>query len=650
MALDVLNVTPETEDTSTDVGAPVKSAAPTKGGISPVGTTLLNPTQTAELLANMEKMIAQKTGPYAKLMGGVQDALAYATPQAGGQQALALQYRNQQKRQEMEDIFGMRQQMAALNASTQQAQAQREAMNQILGGGGTQQQRPAQTDTLGGGAPQQVDVFGGAEIPPEIRQAIAMDPVNGPAILQKYLTTAAGERNKAKLNPAWYELTEVVGTDGQIIKVPRIQAVELAMQNPSNPKNRAVIKSSSDLSTAAAAAPQLRPQGNAAQIAEGLGIPVVSGYRSPEKQQELYTASQQPGYSGPPVAKPGGSQHQKGNAIDVDSRKLTPEMRQKLVDNGFVQPLPKTDPNHWELAGAREKPIAPTQVAGPAQVTAGGPPRAMPGESVDSLKMRQKQWEEQLASELKVQTEGKSAYSGNVGKAEATAASGVDDAYTTAGDRLNRSTHSLSLVDDPGVAKMVGYLEKSGTSAAILRQIRDGITMGRLGDINLKDFDATLAKSGASQDEINKFNKLVNNLKADELTEARSLLKGQGQVSDSERKLVSSMVGNISNTADALKVAIKWRQERAQLDREMGEAFNKYRDTKGEYASFNAFMRTDGRRVIDAHNARLANILGVSQDQVAGLAPYDRNVTATSQKEAPANDVQSLVDKYKTKK
>lgn len=188
-----------------DAGVPVKSGAPVKGGISPAGTTLLNPSQTAQLLANMEKMIAQKTGAWNTFMGGVQDALAYATPQAGGQQAQALQYRNQQKRQEMEDIFGMRQQMATLQASTQQAQAQREAMNQILGvGGAPQQQRPAQGptqyDVTEGQTPPSVEPSSGVNVPPEIRAAMAMDPVNAPAILQKYLGSAATKRLDAQGN------------------------------------------------------------------------------------------------------------------------------------------------------------------------------------------------------------------------------------------------------------------------------------------------------------------------------------------------------------------------------------------------------------------------------------------------------------------
>lgn len=631
--------------TSAETTGPIVKAPTVKGGFSVPGNVALDPTQTSELLRNMQQMVEQRTGGWHDFMSGMQDTLALATPQRLGGPTQAMAQRAASKRQEQEDVFNMRAQMAALKAGASQAQNQREVMQQILGGGG------AGTGETGGAAPS---VFGSTQqVPAEVRQAMALDPTNAATILQKYLTTTATETSKARLNPAWSAPTEVIDKQGQIIKVPLWQATELAMANPDNPKNRAVMKVAQEVpgptpTPGLTSAASTAPQGNAEGIARSLGVPLTSGTRSYDKQAEMYAKSQEPGYTGPVVAKPTTSRHVTGDAVDVDMNKATPEQLQALRDAGFKQTV-KSEPWHWELPKA----VAPTQVAAaPANTVAdvAMPLRARPGESVESLRKRQEQADKEQEAQREIRTKGGSEYAGGVGKAEATAAAGVDDAYTTSGDRLNRSTHSLNLLEDPGIKKMVGYLEKPGPGAAILRQIRDGITMGRLGDINLKDFDATLAKSGASQDEINNFNKLVNNLKTDELTEARSLLKGQGQVSDSERKLVSSMIGSISSTADALKTAIKWRQERAQLDQEMGRAFNKYRDTKGEYASFNAFLRSDGQQVIAAHNARLAKILGVPVDQLAGNTAYDRNVSSPAKSAEPKEDINALVDRYKTKK
>lgn len=370
----------ETPTSAETTGAIVK--APTvKGGFSVPGNVALDPTQTSELLTNMQKMIDQRTGGWHDFMSGMQDTLALATPQRLGGPTQAMAQRASQKRQEQEDVFNMRAQMAALKAGASQAANQREVMQQILGGGG---------GAGAGGEGAAPNVFGGTQqIPAEIRQAMAMDPVNAPTILQKYLTTTAGETAKARLNPAWSAPTEVIDKNGQIIKVPLWQATELAMANPDNPKNRAVIKvaqevqgPSPSMAGAAAGAPQLR--GNAEGVAKDLNIPILSGYRSPEKQAELYAKRD---VGGVPVAKPGYSQHQFGNAIDVDVKKLTPQQRTDLEAN-FTQPLPQKDPNHWVLKNA-----AP--VAAPAAAGAGGPPTARPGESVASLQKRTELWQKQ---------------------------------------------------------------------------------------------------------------------------------------------------------------------------------------------------------------------------------------------------------------
>lgn len=105
------------------------------------------------------------------------------------------------------------------------------------------------------------------------------------------------------------------------------------------------------------------PVGNLNQNAElaiAAGIPVISGYRSPEKQAMLKAASLAPGYSGPPVAEPGKSLHQTGQAIDVDFDRLKPEQLKWLADNGYRQTLPKTDRNHFVKVAAPAPAPAPS--------------------------------------------------------------------------------------------------------------------------------------------------------------------------------------------------------------------------------------------------------------------------------------------------
>ena len=92
------------------------------------------------------------------------------------------------------------------------------------------------------------------------------------------------------------------------------------------------------------AAPTL---GTNTAAAKAAGVPVLSGYRDNTKQAELVSASQQPGYKGPPVAPVGKSLHQTDEAIDVpDVKALKPEQLKWLRDNGYRQTV-ANDPNHF---------------------------------------------------------------------------------------------------------------------------------------------------------------------------------------------------------------------------------------------------------------------------------------------------------------
>jgi len=98
--------------------------------------------------------------------------------------------------------------------------------------------------------------------------------------------------------------------------------------------------------------------------AKNAGVPVIRGLGSNEKLYADSVANGTPGIqpNGLPVAKPGTSMHEKGAALDVDSKSLTPQGRQWLEDNGYKQPMPDRDPNHWELASVTA--AKPTVISG----------------------------------------------------------------------------------------------------------------------------------------------------------------------------------------------------------------------------------------------------------------------------------------------
>lgn len=81
----------------------------------------------------------------------------------------------------------------------------------------------------------------------------------------------------------------------------------------------------------------------------GRPVPVVSGFRSPEQQQALWERRHVNPF---PVAPPGRSFHERGLAVDVPSG-FVDQLLTVADEAGLCQPLPVTDPVHFELCGIR---------------------------------------------------------------------------------------------------------------------------------------------------------------------------------------------------------------------------------------------------------------------------------------------------------
>jgi hypothetical protein len=81
-----------------------------------------------------------------------------------------------------------------------------------------------------------------------------------------------------------------------------------------------------------------------ADLLLGRPVPVVSGYRSASEQAALWLRRAVNPY---PVAAPGTSMHERGLAVDVP-RGFVSTLLPVAVQAGLCQPLPMTDPVHFE--------------------------------------------------------------------------------------------------------------------------------------------------------------------------------------------------------------------------------------------------------------------------------------------------------------
>jgi hypothetical protein len=84
----------------------------------------------------------------------------------------------------------------------------------------------------------------------------------------------------------------------------------------------------------------------------GRPVPISSGFRTRAEQEALWAARASNPY---PVARPGTSRHELGLAVDVP-RAFVATLRGVAAAVGLCQPLPVTDPVHFELC--RRTPLA----------------------------------------------------------------------------------------------------------------------------------------------------------------------------------------------------------------------------------------------------------------------------------------------------
>jgi hypothetical protein len=160
------------------------------GAVSPMGKIALDPTQTSEILRNMQAMINERTSPLSELSRGLERATAWGS---GGTQgpAQALATVNEQQAKQAQDLFNMRTQMAAYKAAQAQAEAFKKRAAEQIGGGA---------------APAGPRGITEATIPPQVQQALqnALDQ-NDQAAYDKIYNAWAQKQAEVYANPSMDE-------------------------------------------------------------------------------------------------------------------------------------------------------------------------------------------------------------------------------------------------------------------------------------------------------------------------------------------------------------------------------------------------------------------------------------------------------------
>jgi hypothetical protein len=600
-------------DENVEVQGGLTNVTAGKSGIlSPAGKIALDPTQTAEILKNMQAMINERTGPLNQLQRGLERASAWAVPNTEGLKTQALTKVNEQQNAEDQSLFNMRTQMAAYKAAQDQAERFKQRADQQLGAG---------MPTAGG------KINAEAQMPPQIRQALDAARLNNDeAAYNKIYNTWAQKQAEVYANPNMDEpkIPVVENVNGQFVRrmvsarqyrenpdkyqdTPQTQAAVQAVTTPvggqqpksvrnNNPGNivdpkTGQIKTFNTLAEGQAALDQevgLKVSGQSPIVKERFG-PQVGNFMSPALLAETWA----------PAIAEGNTPESTANYAKFIASKLgieptaaipnTPEAKKAVMDAitqfeaGTPQPVTST-------------PATTVQT----QPTAG--PRPTP---------------EQLEQAAAVQQAGSIEAAKETGKEVGKLAAEVVIAGRSAPERENRSADIVNLATDPELQKYIGMFTKKGTAPFVIRQIESGVNAGQFGVVGIADLKKNLIQANAPTEVIAKLDRLEKNLNATQLEYAQTYLKGQGAVSDAERRLIASIVGNyVNNGPKFLEIQGKVMQERAQFDARVNNAWGKYKDQYGTYADFDKFLRTDGRSLVDQHKKDLGAILGADTSKL----------------------------------
>jgi hypothetical protein len=134
----------------------------------------------------------------------------------------------------------------------------------------------------------------------------------------------------------------------------------------------------------------------------------------------------------------------------------------------------------------------------------------------------------------------------------------------------------------------LGIFKKPGPGVAIAQELDKGLKLGPLGTIGIPlEEVAVRLIPGSSGQAIRDREQLESLLNDQQIAMAR-MNKGQGQWSDFERRIMSGIVGSVSNSAEFLIRRGELLERRAEFDQKLGDAFRAYRSTHKNalYADF----------------------------------------------------------------
>ena len=261
------------------------------------------------------------------------------------------------------------------------------------------------------------------------------------------------------------------------------------------------------------------------------------------------------------------------------------------------------------------------------------PPAGVPGGTgfapgtKEDLELKQKLGEAKIA--------GVAEESKETGKEAGMSQNAMNMAGKTAPIRLASIQNVSNIIDRH--TKAAGPLSKPGMLPAVLTVIQDGISAGNFGQVGMPGIEKAVRQLGGGQAEIDAAQELGREFAKMQLANAQSFLKGQGAVSDAERRLISEMSGRTGDSPTAIRRFMQWEKKAAEYDRDLHKDYTAWRRAN-RGASFEDFKLTPS---YEEKSARYAKDLIELANQPLPVA-----AKPGAKKSLDSHPGRALLDKY----
>ena len=213
------------------------------------------------------------------------------------------------------------------------------------------------------------------------------------------------------------------------------------------------------------------------------------------------------------------------------------------------------------------------------------------------------------ASKKKLAEEGSSQIQKTDIEDNALVKKGILEAGRGAYSQILAADQLYRLSTDPKTRNAFGVLQQNNIQSAIMGAIADGIQTPT-GSIKFAGIEDAVRKIGGTQAEVNAALQAARYYAELELNYARTYLKGQGQVSDNERKIVAKIGGSLSDTAQVAAAKAETIKARANYDKKVSDLYYQW-EKKNPGKMVKDFERdprfTELQGQFDEHMGKLAD-------------------------------------------